>query len=210
MNEYDRKFVHPRTQPLMRNVATQYHGPVNEKYNVVEVSTPILMRQGYKISPNPNYIKHVAPDDTSLRESARSPRPSLSTPTGLSSTVPAQSGVLSSPTYPDSSPILTPKSAIRQPQFRQTTGTSDGGSLGVYSHAQSPLRKAASSNLDRTYRDTDHKAQGRTSSPTKRQSSPLKRSSGPADMNAELAAQRWGYLANVGRAQQARRESGRF
>ena len=46
----------------------------------------------------------------------------------------------------------TPRTAIRQPQFRQSTSgavstgtsTGDGGSLGVFSHANSPLKKATS------------------------------------------------------------------
>lgn len=212
INEYDTKFVHPRTQPLMRNVSTQYHGPVDEKYNVVEASTPMLMRQGYKISPNPNYIKHVDPDNTSSKQDTRSARPSLSTPAGSSSSVPVQSGGLSSPAYPDSSPSLTPRSAIRQPQFRDTTGTGDGGSLGVYSHANSPLRKTASSNLDhRAHRGGDHERRARVSSPTKRHSSPLKRSSVPAEVSTEAAAHRWGHLANIGReVNPARRDSGRI
>ena len=47
---------------------------------------------------------------------------------------------------------VTPLTAIRQPKFRQSTSgavstatnTGDGGSLGVFSHANSPLKKATS------------------------------------------------------------------
>lgn len=191
MHEYDTKYVHPRTQPVMRSVATQFNGPDEERYNTIETYTPGLMRHGFKISPNPNYIKHVDPERSS--RAYMSPRPAVSTPTTS-----VQAGGFRTPTYGvDSSPSFTPRSAIRQPQFRPAPGAVDGGSLGVYSHAQSPLRKATASSYE-----------NRTSTPGKRLGSPLKRSSIPGEISTDAAAHRWGHLANPSRG--IRRETGRF
>lgn len=189
MHEYDTKYVHPRTQPLMRSVATQFDGPDDNKYNTVDTFTPTLMRHGFKISPNPNYVKHVDPERSA--RAYMSPRPAITTPS-------VQAGGLRTPTYgADLSPNFTPRSAIRQPQFRPTPGAGDGGSLGAYSHAQSPLRKATSSSYD-----------NRASTPAKRIGSPLKRSSIPGEISTDAAAQKWGHLTNPARG--VRRETGRY
>ncbi|KAL1959734.1 hypothetical protein VTO42DRAFT_1320 [Malbranchea cinnamomea] len=187
MHEYDTKFVHPRTQTLMRSVGTQFSGPAEEKYNTVETFAPSLMRHGFKISPNPNYLKHIDPERSS--EQYMSPRPSVSTP--------VQAGGIRTPGYGvDSSPSFTPRSAIRQPQFRPVTSGGDGGSLGVYSHAQSPLRKTTSSNFEnRVYYD----GRDRITSPVKRLGSPLKRSSVPGEVSTEAAMHRWGHIVNTGK-----------
>ena len=156
--EYDTKFVHPRTQPLMRDVGTQfseenaaYYGS-DMRYNKVDVYTPtFVIQRSFQTSPNPNYVSHVDPEGLSptIRKAQYQQSP-FHTPVASR----------------DASPVAL--SSTRQPQFRPTpTSTGDGGSMGIYSHANSPLRKAKSSNFDR---DT---------SPLKRPSSPLKRSSVP-------------------------------
>lgn len=205
LNEYDTKFVHPRTQPLMRDVATQYteppahHAHFDEKYNKVQTFTPThVINRGFRTSPNPNYIHHVDPEGLSERPTKSDRR--LSTPTAISS---IQRPQLQTPNHlrDSSSPIRGPSTGIRQPQFRPTPSTGDGGNLGVYSHAKSPLRKAASSNFDHRnqhgggdieYRDT-------MQSPGGRPPSPLKRSSVPGEVSTTAAAQRWGHLTSKGR-----------
>ncbi|KMU84170.1 hypothetical protein CIHG_01956 [Coccidioides immitis H538.4] len=140
LNEYDIKYVHPRTQPLMRDVATQfntadsYQPHKDEKYNKVET-------------------------------------------------------------------------ALRQPHFRPTPSMGDGGSLGVYSHAQSPLKRNIPTNLDQrsAHRRGDYESRDHAQSPARLPSSPLKRSSVPGGISASAAAQRWGHLATPS----GRRESGR-
>jgi len=138
MSEYDTKFVNPRLHPTVRDVGTQY---VDKKEGIVETYTPtVLLRREFKTHPNQNYAKHLDPDYE------RSPRKS-STPT---------------PAYTPAAPFnslsqmpftgATTRHQMRQPQFRpnpsgtMTSGTSmgDGGSLGVYSHPGSPLKKAQS------------------------------------------------------------------
>lgn len=212
LNEYDTKYVRPRTQPLMRHVATQfsesdsYQPHRDEKYNRVEATTPSIISHGYKISPNPNYMNHVDPDRLAKR-SQMTPRPTLSTPR-VSSTGSVQA--FSSQHTPSFSPDVSSPSnirsgAIRQPQFRPTSGRGDGGSLGIYSHANSPFRKPTS-HIERrksTYRDAEV-----GQSPRRLPSSPLKRSSVPGEMNTAAAAQRWGHLGDTGSS--SRRETGRF
>ena len=144
MSEYDIKYVHPRLNPLVRDVGTQYAGPVfeikTEEEGDVETSTPaVVLKRGFRTNPNPNYAKHIDPDDTgAIHQRVSSPTPSF-TPSAYASREPTPfTG-------------MTPQTAIRQPQFRQSTfgistgtSTGDGGSLGIYSHANSPLKKATS------------------------------------------------------------------
>ncbi|KAL4777872.1 hypothetical protein BDW60DRAFT_221439 [Aspergillus nidulans var. acristatus] len=168
LREYDTKFVHPRTQPLMREVGTQFSGPnsaFEEKYNKVETYTPaVVINRGFKTSPNPNYLRHIDPDGNTSRNSSFASTPSrpphlVQTPNHLRDASPA---------------IKAPLASIRQPQFRPTPSrTGDGGSLGVYSHANSPLRKSTPGNFDRRLHNSgDFFYRERTVRP----SSPLKKS----------------------------------
>ncbi|PGH27970.1 hypothetical protein AJ80_00224 [Polytolypa hystricis UAMH7299] len=221
-NEYDTKYVHPRTQPLVRDVSTQFseqmaQNPLyDENYNRVDTFTPTLKRQGFKISPNPNYIKHIDPEGALSRQRSRSSRQSLSSPSVASISSSIQTDHLRSPSYTSdaSTPIRSQHStAMRQPQFRPSSrsGAGDGGSLGVYSHAASPLRKSTPTQYF-DQRGSHHRAEdfdARPRSPVKqRSSSPLKRSSVPGEVGTAAAAQRWGHLASPARG--VRRESGRF
>ncbi|KAI9742930.1 MAG: hypothetical protein M1818_003660 [Claussenomyces sp. TS43310] len=150
LNEYDTKFVHPRTNPPVRDVGTQFTssaaGPGLNADNKVDTYTPTtILRRGFKTNPNPNYAKHISPENTSLvpKREAFTPLSAFKTP---------------GPAYVrrQSTPLNATPAAIRQPQFRQSmqgsTGISisssstdnDGGSLGIYSHANSPLKKASS------------------------------------------------------------------
>jgi Protein of unknown function (DUF2418) len=210
LHEYDTKFVHPRTQPFYRDVGTQFsefasHSVTrDEKYNFVETHTPtVVINRGFRTNPNPNYSKHTDPD-------AVGPRPSYvrgpsSTPTMIQA---AQS--LRTPAHlRDSSSPIRPSTALRQPQFRpgQDTQANRGGSLGVYSHADSPLKRNPFCNSDLRGNYSNDYARERSSlSPEKRPSSPGKRMSVPAaGINTLAASKRWGHLqAN------SRRESGRF
>lgn len=143
MSEYDTKFVHPRLNPLVRDVGTQYSGPdVDDKEDVeVDTYTPtIILKRGFHTNPNPNYAKYVDPENISgITSRTFSPAPAY-TPSAYNSREPTPfTG-------------LTPRTVIRQPQFRQSstgvsttnTSASDGGSLGIYSHSNSPLKKATS------------------------------------------------------------------
>ena len=148
MSEYDIKYVHPRLNPLVRDVGTQFSGPASntrgEKGGDVDTYTPtVILKRGFQTRPNPNYAKYVDPDNLSgISSRGVSPAPAASkyTPSAYNSREPTPfSG-------------MTPRTAIRQPQFRQSTSgavstgtsTGDGGSLGVFSHSNSPLKKATS------------------------------------------------------------------
>ena len=190
MHEYDTKFVKPRTTPLYRDVATQfseqasYSEARDEKYNNVVVFPPaFVINRGFKTNPNPSYV-HQADGSEAPRS-----RPTNTTPDFRS---PVQRNDFSSP--------LRPQTAIKQPSFRPTAG---GGSLGVYSHAASPLRKSASTNF------SPAKGQYLNDVARNRGSlSPEKRKSTPASglVNTNTASQRWGHL----KPDKSRRETGNF
>lgn len=211
LHEYDTKFVHPRTQTLYRDVGTQfteqasYSSARDSRYNVVETYTPmVIINRGFKPNPNPNYSDHTDPDGVGYRRSTA--RTQALTPSFIS-----KGPVLRTPAHhQESSSPLRPSTAIRQPNFRPGAGPGmgDGGSLGVYSHAASPLRKSASTNFDARGSYSNNYAKERTSlSPEKGPQSPNKRMSVPAtEANTLAANQSWGHL----KLGAGRRESGRF
>ncbi|KAI9855155.1 MAG: hypothetical protein M1830_006482 [Pleopsidium flavum] len=209
LHEYDTKYVHPRTQPRMRDVGTQYcnfgtseedlpDATYDDESNKVDTYTPMtIINRGFYTNPNPNYAKHTDPDGLSQRSRgiplSTTVAPPYQTPSHLR----------------DASSPLRPRTAIRQPQFRASMG-GDGGNLGIYSHANSPLRKSASTNfaggLPLDNRDRSGSPMKRYESPLKRETSPVKRSSIPGGLGALAAGQRWAHLQGT----TARRESGRF
>lgn len=126
MNEYDTKFVHPRTQPVMRDVGVQFDED-NTTLNSVEVYTPVtIVNRGFRPNPNPNYTGLVDPDH-GLHETPSRPAQTFQ---GLT-TMKSPSG-------------FTPSPAMRGgSKLRHSVGpVGDGGNLGVYTHARSPLKKA--------------------------------------------------------------------
>jgi hypothetical protein len=195
LKEYDTKFVHPRTQPLMREVGTQFSGPnldFEEKYNKVDTFTPsVVINRGFRTSPNPSYVRHIDPEGNSSRNSSFSSTPirtshSVQTPNHLRDASPA---------------VKAPLGSIRQPQFRQTPSHTggDGGSLGVYSHANSPLRKSTTGNFDRRlHNNGDFFYRERSARP----SSPLKKS------NVSVAPSP--MMPRTSSKSNLRRETGRF
>lgn len=197
LNEYDIKYVHPRTQPLMRDVGTQFssnrrHSTMENPTNTVDTYNPvIIVNKGFHTKPNPNYVNHIDPEAslsraTPSRDLAKGVVPAFQTPIYLRDT---------------SSPVQ-PRTAVRYSQVRPSvsTGTGDGGSLGIYSHASSPLKKASSMNFVAGHRERE-----RSTSPAKREGSPLKRTSVPGGMNGTALNQRFAHLQAP-----PRRESGRF
>ena len=146
LNEYDTKYVHPRTRPQMRDVGTQYKsstwrsGRISRGDEAIETFAPVtIVNKGFQTQPNPNYVSHVDPDAHKTRETptrvlpraqSRSMTPAFEAP--------AQRHDFSSP--------IQPRTGVRRPQYRASAGPygGDGGNLGVYSHAHSPLKKATS------------------------------------------------------------------
>jgi hypothetical protein len=183
--EYDYKFVHPNAhRGPVRDVGTQapHSKPIwdenrGEWTAVPEVVSgkPYVSPRGFRIMPNSAYARQYDPNDFLNAAAAtdvvkRFKTPDIqSHPTHLS-TGPAFSDDLSSPIRSPTSARLFP-SPKRAQYSSAATGTGDGGSLGVYSHAASPLRKAASANLLRHASANDAR---------RREGSPLKRTSTPA------------------------------
>ncbi|OJJ46760.1 hypothetical protein ASPZODRAFT_2018174 [Penicilliopsis zonata CBS 506.65] len=191
LKEYDIKYVHPRTQPRMRDVGTQFseenatQAGADNNFNKVDVYTPTtVVNRGFMTSPNPNYVT------IPLASHQWAP---LQTPSHLR----------------DASPLVRGTStAIRQPQFRPSSaaGTGDGGSLGVFSHANSPLRKSTAVKID-SRRSVQNPGEffykDRGASPLKKASSPLKRSSIPGGATPAASAPKFAHPSS-------RRETGYF
>ena len=186
LNEYDAKFVHPSLTQIVREVGTQTYDE-STRCCEVDASSPFyLINRGFRTYPNPAYAQHYDPDNNLQKEStARQiqkhvPRAST-TPNftrasyehefttsarsnNYTNSSTASGTELSSPSRPAPSRPHTAAYRPIQPQY-----VNDGGSLGVYQHAASPLRKAASLNVLRSD-DGEPKPRRREGSPLKRMS----------------------------------------
>ena len=174
MNEYDTKFVHPNMNRPVRDVGTQTRdtatspGGARIRTREVDVYTPhTVINKGFKVNPNPAYASHLTDDPRALYATSPTknlPRsattPSLQPTFGSYSTASSFNTQMSSfgATHEPTDIFNTPgkpRPMSREPATRPTVrerATSpmkrgDGGSLGVYSHAASPLRKSASRQL---------------------------------------------------------------
>lgn len=181
MNEYDTKFVHPFLTRPVRDIGTQSREssltPRGTKVREVDLYTPTtLINRGFKTNPNPNYASQYDPDDLASKPEPRPssnhglPRsattPALATPKNyVNSHTQLSTAQASSSDY--SSPLKPRHERPRESTTTATASKGDGGSLGVYSHANSPLRKATSSSYLR-----NEDATRRAGSPLKRMSTP--------------------------------------
>lgn len=162
LNEYDIKFVHPRTRPKMRDVGTQLSmSKANAQgmgdYGSVDTYTPTtILQKSFRIHPNP-YAKLIDPELPLQRTQA-------------SRNVPILAPLYETPIHQwETSSPMRPSPAIR-PLHSRSIRVGDGGSLGVYSHIQSPLRRAASNNIVQEQRLVDI-----GTSPVKKVPMPVKR-----------------------------------
>ncbi|KAL1648391.1 hypothetical protein SLS58_002144 [Diplodia intermedia] len=209
LHEYDTKFVHPNLNRPVRNVGTQT--PDNESKaratREVDIYTPTtVINRGFRTNPNPAYAGQYDPDNV-LQSEQRAPRSTMPnpfvTPRLANAQVPTGS--------PGGSSVgRRTTTTMRQPVFRSTAdaSTGDGGSLGVYSHAASPLRKPQSTNFMRP-NDADR----RLASPERRRGSPLKRMSTPGDMGKVPELERPGSERQrrpYYTGHDSRRETGRY
>ena len=162
LNEYDTKFVRPSLHHPVRDVGTQIREsaltPRGTRTREVDVYTPTtIVNRGFRTNPNTNYASQYDPDNLASQPDSRRTSdvgiqrsitsPSLTTPAyaqsqmnGYTSSV-AQSrqSMTGGPEY--SSPLKPHHELLRA----RVPAKGDGGSLGVYSHSNSPLRKTASS-----------------------------------------------------------------
>ncbi|KAI7570185.1 hypothetical protein KC343_g197 [Hortaea werneckii] len=205
MNEYDTKFVRPNLNRPVRDVGVQTREsattPRGTKSREVDVYTPTtIVNRGFRTNPNPNYANQYDPDHLSTPEERPTRQPSFGAPRTTTSTpnltTPTKSYVSNytsmqsrPPTAGAPAPAEFPSpSKPHHERLRERSPVKgNGGSMGVYNHAASPLRKSSSHLQLRNERP-----EGRPSG------SPLKRMS--------MAGS-----SNVGGADRARRrETGRF
>ncbi|RKU47502.1 hypothetical protein DL546_003169 [Coniochaeta pulveracea] len=152
MHEYDAKFVHPHLHPLVREVGTQIDmGEQGANEEEVELGTPaVLLKRGFQTHPNPNYAKYYDPEYSGRPNTKNTTSPGVFTPS-------------QKPRYSDSFTSIQRPSTVRKslPPNTVHSYTSSSasplasaasanasnnysGHLGVYSHANSPLKKAIS------------------------------------------------------------------
>jgi hypothetical protein len=186
MNEYDTKFVRPSLNPPVRDVGVQAGGtimtPRGTRIREVDTYTPVtVLKKEFRTNPNPNYARHYDADNLSSEQSGSrrtsdvgvqrsTTTPSLITPANPYNRA---NGYTTSYYSRPSTAATDFSSPLKQHHERlreRSPLKGDGGSMGVYSHAASPLRKAASSS-HLTARDSSA-AHGRAGSPLKRMSTP--------------------------------------
>jgi len=168
MHEYDTKYVHPRLHPVVREVGVQVSindGAIEQEY--VEAGTPAtLIRRSFQTHPNPNYAKYIDPDGVQqqkqqLPRNTMSPsqftpstKPRMSDAGSFSAQVRRESGLRQSlpPVAPRPLPSAVSSSvalgslgtSTSLDKLREQTSQGLGGSLGVFTHKNSPLKKATS------------------------------------------------------------------
>jgi hypothetical protein len=178
--EYESKYVQPNAiKRPVRDVGVQFPHP-SPKWDGQEQSwkavpevvsgSPYVPHRGFHTKPNQAYSSHYDPHHLGGTDSDTTRPRSMATPAvrqQLQYTSTGNGGLpeLSSPLRPPT--FFRPFPSPERPQYK-STGTGDGGSLGVYSHHASPLRKTASSNVLRK----DHERSQREGSPLKRLSTP--------------------------------------
>ncbi|KAF2201068.1 hypothetical protein GQ43DRAFT_395047 [Delitschia confertaspora ATCC 74209] len=219
-HEYDKKFVHPALQNEVRDVGIQVESKRRKSGSLLHMKADLytpttVIKRGFRTHPNQSYASQYDPDGLSskpVRSNVQTPSLRPTTNRHLMQSTGTTTADFSSPIRRGHTPqpVRQPSQPIRQPQFRHSqAGTRDGGSLGVYSHAASPLRKSTSANFSRD-ESRERRSQG---SPVKREGSPLKRISVPSELANEdnrpiTTADPFGK--GYSRLGDGRTESGRF
>lgn len=158
MNEYDTKFVKPSLTRPVRDVGTQSREssltPRGTKTREVDVYTPTtLINRGFRTNPNTNYASQYDPDDLANKpDPRREPRQSLPPRSTVTPSVATPKHYVSSYTqHSTAQPSISDYSSPLKPRHERAREApssairGDEGNMGVYSHANSPLRKATSS-----------------------------------------------------------------
>ncbi|KAK5008181.1 hypothetical protein LTR28_004312 [Elasticomyces elasticus] len=184
LHEYDTKFVHPSLNKPVRDVGIQTPPssrttPERARAREVDVYTPTtIVNRGFRTNPNPNYAAQYDPDGLAaspqMYVSKSTGTPALKTPSAVMNrlngyTAPQSAYVSSHADF--SSPLKPHHQRERSPM------KGEGGSLGVYTHAASPLRRATSTNILR--------AGGQEGRRERQAASPLKRTSTPGGEGLE-------------------------
>ncbi|KAM0328107.1 hypothetical protein ACHAQA_005510 [Verticillium albo-atrum] len=153
LHEYDTKFVHPRLHPLVRDVGTQasFEEETEEDGDFVELGTPTtVIKKEFQTHPNPNYMRHVDPEHTPARVHRNVQHSAVATRLFTPASQSRRSGTFTpvpntrSPSRQSLPAGYQSASAAATPSVSTSTGTQYGGNLGVFTHANSPLKKATS------------------------------------------------------------------
>ncbi|KAK5740293.1 hypothetical protein LTR17_004794 [Elasticomyces elasticus] len=177
MNEYDTKFVRPSLNRPVRDVGIQTResatSPRGVRTREVDVYTPTtIVNRGFRTNPNTNYASQYDPDGLSTPEEGparhNAAAPPLTTPTPSTYVNGYTQSNYSRPSTSGGADFSSPLKPHHERLRERSPVKGDGGSMGVYSHAASPLRKAASSSHLRP----SVNGVGRTASPLKRVSTP--------------------------------------
>lgn len=208
MNEYNAKFVHPTINRPVRDVGTQTHesatGP-RSRTALVDLYTPTThIKRSFETNPNPAYTSQLGGGD--MGGVPRLPR-SATTSALLQTPVHQQAGrrmqTSSQQTAGHTMGSLRFGQSDRPRNDLNSPLKGNGGSLGVYSHAASPLKKAASASHLRP--DALHNSAARTGSPLRNLTPGHTNSSasGPGSRSSDLLGDRFDKLRD-------RRVTGRF
>ncbi|KAF6829422.1 DUF2418 domain-containing protein [Colletotrichum plurivorum] len=145
LHEYDTKFVRPRLHPVVRDVGTQCSPEESkDEESFVELGTPTtVIKREFVVTPNP----HVRQEEPLQTPPTNSYGSRLFTPTSTRRSD-VFTPVPSSRTVRQSLPPLGYQSTSTSTSnvAANTASTNYGGTLGVFSHSNSPLKKATSMN----------------------------------------------------------------
>ncbi|KJZ77976.1 hypothetical protein HIM_02613 [Hirsutella minnesotensis 3608] len=146
MREYDAKYVHPRLYPVVRDVGIQVsEDSSTEPRDDVQLGTPTtLLRRSFNAHRNP----HV---DSSITTPVRNVG-SLMKPLAFSPPTVSRRSESLIPATANRNSALRSSFAGHSPAATQTTSAAPmpasthnfGGSMGIYTHNKSPLKKAIS------------------------------------------------------------------
>ena len=183
MNEYDTKFVHPSLNRPVRDVAIQTREsamtPKGTKTREVDIYTPTtIVNRGFRTNPNPNYARHYDPDRLTPRPSTSRKSSGVDAATPILTPTPMTNGHTQTTSRPATSGSNVDFSSPLKPHHERLRERSPvkreggGGNMGVYSHANSPLRKATSSSYLNGASALRQEGRGAAASPLKRTSMP--------------------------------------
>jgi hypothetical protein len=152
LHEYDTKYVHPHLHPVVRDAGTQVDSAamadgITEATLYAEHGPPTtLIKREFQTHPNPNYSKHIDPDGSypnAMSPRVFTPAPARSTPDIFPPSRFRASAQRHS--LPAQSPPV-PAHAKRMAASGAGLGapTHFGGTMGVFTHGNSPLKKATS------------------------------------------------------------------
>ena len=165
LHEYDSKFVHPSLQKPCRDVGIQtisrkknrdssvgVKGSAEDLASDITTYTPkTVLTRTFRTNPNANYVSQYDPDNfsASFSRSAQN-TPSVRRADYASTSTSTSTSTSANVEFSPIRPSHSPNPFRRAPSIARASG--DGGSLGVYTHAASPLRKSSSAHY---IRDSD-------------------------------------------------------